>query len=133
MLLKILMQRRADVRVTANFLLRNIDPLRDLIVPFNTSGKYAVKKASLTALEAAISHVREGHGLAMFPAGEVSAYQSGSGLITDREWQEPVLRAMKAAEVPVIPVYFHGTNSRWFHILGRIHPLLAPLSLAPSS
>ncbi|TNF40907.1 MAG: lysophospholipid acyltransferase family protein [Bacteroidetes bacterium] len=128
-LLKILMQRRADVRVTANFLLRNIDPLRDLIVPFNTSGKYAVKKASLTALEAAISHVREGHGLAMFPAGEVSAYQSGSGLITDREWQEPVLRAMKAAEVPVIPVYFHGTNSRWFHILGRIHPLLGTAKL----
>jgi putative hemolysin len=128
-LLKILMQRRNDVRVTANFLLRNIDPLKDLIVPFETSGKYTAKKASLSALEAAVSHVRKGHGLALFPAGEVSAYQAESGLITDREWQEPVIRVMKAAEVPVIPVYFHGTNSRWFHILGRIHPLLGTARL----
>lgn len=128
-LLKILLQRRKDVRVTANFLLRNIDPLKDLIVPFNTTGKYNVKKASLAALETAVSHVREGHGLSLFPAGEVSAYQSESGLITDREWQEPVIRLMKAAEVPIIPVYFHGTNSRWFHILGRIHPLLSTAKL----
>ncbi|MCK7538949.1 MAG: hypothetical protein MZV63_52460 [Marinilabiliales bacterium] len=66
----------------------------------------------------------EGHVVALFPAGEVSTYQSDTNLIIDREWQEHILMAIRMAEVPVIPVYFHGTNSRWFHILGRIHPLL---------
>jgi len=76
-----------------------------------------------------MSHVREGHGLALFPAGEVSTYQSESGLIADMEWQEQILREVRMAEVPVIPVYFHGTNSRWYHILGRIHPLLSTAKL----
>jgi putative hemolysin len=80
-------------------------------------------------MEEALKHVKEGHGLALFPAGEVSTYQAESGLITDREWQEPLLRRVRMAEVPVIPLYFHGTNSRWFHILGRIHPLLSTAKL----
>ena len=42
----------------------------------------------------------------------------------------PVLRLIRMAGVPVIPVYFHGTNSRWYHILGRIHPLLRTARLA---
>jgi len=128
-LLKILMQRRKDVKVTANFLLQKIDPLKDLIIPADAAGHANEKKVSLAGIKAAGIHVREGHGLALFPAGEVSTYQAESGLIADREWQEIVLRAAKSAKVPIIPVYFHGTNSRWFHILGRIHPLLGTAKL----
>jgi putative hemolysin len=128
-LLKILMRRRPDVMVTANFLLHKIDPLKDHIVPVDTPGSRHGRKPSWTWTEEAVQYVKEGHGLALFPAGEVSSYQSESGLITDREWQEPMLKAIRAAEVPVIPVYFHGTNSRWFHILGRIHPLLSTAKL----
>jgi putative hemolysin len=28
------------------------------------------------------------------------------------------------AQVPVVPIYFEGTNSRMFHLLGRIHPYI---------
>lgn len=128
-LLKILARRRPDVRVMANFLLQKIDPLKDLIVPADTAENHGDRKTSWAGTVEAMNHVREGHGLALFPAGEVSTYQSESGLITDREWQEPVLREVRMSEVPVIPVYFHGTNSRWFHILGRIHPLLSTAKL----
>ncbi|HHU99061.1 MAG TPA: GNAT family N-acyltransferase [Bacteroidales bacterium] len=128
-LLKILARRRSDVRVMANFLLQKIDPLKHLIVPADAEGERYQGKVSLKGMEEAMNHVREGHGLALFPAGEVSAYHSESGLITDMEWQEQILREIKMAEVPVIPVYFHGTNSRWYHILGRIHPLLSTAKL----
>jgi len=129
MLMKILASRRPDVRVMANFLLQKIDPLKDLIVPAYTEGQRREMKISGAGMEEAMAYVREGHGLALFPAGEVSAYQSDSGLITDREWQEQILREIKVAGVPVIPVYFHGTNSRWYHILGRVHPLLSTAKL----
>ena len=130
-LLKILMKRRPDVKVAANFLLQKIDPLKQLIVPAAGERGSGDKKMSSDTLGEAIDHVREGHALALFPAGEVSTYQAESGLIIDREWQEPVLMAVRSAGVPVIPVYFHGTNSRWFHILDRIHPLLGTAGLGP--
>jgi putative hemolysin len=128
-LLKILMKRRPDVKVVANFLLQKIDPLKKLILPSDGQGGTGEKKSHSEAIADAMNYVSEGHGLALFPAGEVSTYQAESGLIIDREWKEPVLMAIRAAGVPVIPVYFHGTNSRWYHILDRIHPLLGTAGL----
>ncbi len=123
-LLKILMSGRSDVRVMANFLLHQIDPLREHILPADPGGSQGETRSSFTGIREALRYVSEGHVVALFPAGEVSTYQSDSNLIVDREWQEQIIRAVRMAGVPVVPVYFHGTNSRWFHILGRIHPLL---------
>ncbi len=130
-LLKILMAGRTDVKVMANFLLQQIDPLKQLILPSDLPGHHREKKPAYSGTGEALRFVSEGHVVALFPAGEVSTYQSDSNLISDREWQEQVLRAVRTAEVPVIPVYFHGTNSRWYHILGRIHPLLSTARLGP--
>lgn len=126
-LLKILISRRPDVKVMANFLLQEIAPLKNHLIAAPDQGDE--KRDAQEEVEYAMEYVKEGHALALFPAGEVSTYQAGTGLIMDREWQEPLLHAIRMAEVPVIPVYFHGSNSRWFHILGRIHPLLGTARL----
>jgi putative hemolysin len=123
-LLKILMSGRSDVRVMASFLLQRIDPLGKHILPAGPADSKGEKSSSFTGIREALRYVSEGHVVALFPAGEVSTYQSDSNLIIDREWQEKLIRAVRMAGVPVVPVYFHGTNSRWYHILGRIHPLL---------
>lgn len=123
-LLKILMSGRSDVRVMANFLLQRIDPLGKHILPAEPADIKGERKSSFTGIREALRYVSEGHVVGLFPAGEVSTYQSDSNLIIDREWQEQLIRAIRMAGVPVVPVYFHGTNSRWYHILGRIHPLL---------
>jgi len=36
---------------------------------------------------------------------------------------------IKKANVPVVPIYFQGKNSRFFQLLGRIHPKLQTLKL----
>jgi putative hemolysin len=129
-LLKVLTVNRSDVKGTANFLMQEIDPLKDHILPVNPPEKPGDFKSSFETAKEALSYVRDGHVAAVFPAGEVSTYQTESNLIIDREWQVPALRLIRMARVPVIPVYFHGTNSRWYHILGRIHPLLRTAKLA---
>lgn len=129
-LLRILTSRRSDVKGMANFLLQKIDPLKDYIIPVNPFETHRDVQSSFKGIKEGLNYIREGHLLAIFPAGEVSTYQSESNLIIDREWKDSVLKFIKMAEVPVIPVYFHGTNSRWFHILGRIHPLLRTAKLA---
>ena len=39
------------------------------------------------------------------------------------------MKMIKKARVPVVPVYFQGSNSRLFHILGLIHPSLRTVRL----
>ena len=128
-LLKLLGEIRPDFKAMANFLLQKIDPLKDVIFPVNPFETHKKVKSSFTGLKNAMFHLEQGHCLGIFPAGEVSSYQPDSFVIQDREWQPSILKFIKKAQVPVIPVYFHGTNSRVFHMLGQIHPLLRTAKL----
>ncbi|MDX9928440.1 MAG: lysophospholipid acyltransferase family protein [Bacteroidales bacterium] len=128
-LVKILYERRPDLKVMANFLLQRIEPIKDIILPVNPFETHKEARSSFTGLKEGLAHLREGHCISIFPAGEVSTYQHDSNVILDREWNESALKFIMKAEVPVIPIYFHGTNSRLFHILGKIHPLLRTAKL----
>jgi putative hemolysin len=129
LLFKIINEKRKDFKIMANYLLRNIEPLRNIIIPVNTNETPKYEKSSFPGIKEAILYVREGHSLGIFPTGEESGHLEVSKVIVDKEWQTPALKFMKNAGVPVIPVYFHGTNSRWVNILGRINPILRSATL----
>ncbi|OFX23078.1 MAG: hemolysin [Bacteroidetes bacterium GWA2_31_9b] len=128
-LMKIVYEKRTDFKAMGNFLLQKLDPIKDFVFPVNPFETNKGASSSFAGIKNALSHLSEGKALCIFPAGEVSSYQPESGIIQDREWQNSILKFIKKAEVPVIPVYFQGTNSRLFHILGQIHPLLRTAKL----
>ena len=51
------------------------------------------------------------------------------GELEDREWQPSIIRLIKQLKVPVVPIYFHGSNSWWFNLLGLISWQLRTLRL----
>jgi putative hemolysin len=129
LLFKILYEKRKDFKIMANFLLQNIEPLKNIIIPINTFETSKYSKSSFSGIKEAIKHVREGHCIGIFPAGEESGHYEVSKVILDKEWQTPALKFIKNAGVPVVPLYFHGTNTRWVHILGKINPILRSAKL----
>ncbi|MFN0032488.1 MAG: lysophospholipid acyltransferase family protein [Flavobacteriales bacterium] len=120
---------RPDFKVMANFLLQNVEPIKDFFLSVNPFENSKTAYSNIAGIKAAIAHIEQGLPLGIFPAGEVSTYQSGMRTISDRKWQNSALKMVKNAGVPVIPVYFDGGNSRLFHLLGRIHPNLRTLAL----
>ncbi len=124
LLYKVISGKRPDLKIMANFLLKKIDPLKDVIIPLDPFSRQKHLKESLALLKEGIAYVKKGNCLAVFPAGEVTTFYEDANIILDKEWQINVLREIKTAEVPVIPVYFHGTYTRWIQLLGKIHPLL---------
>ena len=76
----------------------------------------------------AIKQVRSGNPIGFFPAGAVSKINL-KGELNDREWQPSVVRLIEQMKVPVIPIFFHGSNSWWFNLLGRISWQLRTLRL----
>lgn len=124
LMVKVISEVRDDYKVMANFLLQRIDQIKDYILPVNPFEDRKDAKSSLTGIKQALNHLEEGKPLGLFPAGEVSSYSVHYVGISDRQWQESALKLIKMARVPVVPIYFSGTNSRLFHLLGLIHPTL---------
>lgn len=129
-LLKIVKDARPDIKMMANFLLRRIEPIKDYIFPVDPFEGKSQIAGSLVGIKSALLHLKDGHPMGVFPAGEVSTlYNTESPGVADKQWSESILKFIKRAQVPVVPVYFSGTNSRLFHILGLIHPMLRTIKL----
>lgn len=116
---------RPDYKVTANFILGLIDTMSMHFITVNPYAKKGViKAASLDAVKECMRHLEEGHPLGFFPAGTIShlKWNRRNGLfIEDVAWRKATTGMIKKANVPVIPVYFSGRNSRRFYALGLIH------------
>lgn len=128
-LLELIVQRRPDFKLMANFLLQRIEPIKDFILPVNPFESHKSTVSSFSGIKESIRYLHQGGCIGFFPAGEVSAFDKDIHKVTDRAWQLPVIKFIKKAEVPVIPIFFSGQNSHLFQILARIHPYLRTVKL----
>lgn len=76
------------------------------------------RRVSVAGVREALSMLKAGKPVGFFPAGAIGMTDK-DGIIVDRPWQPTVLQIIQKAKVPVIPIYFHGTNSRLFNFLGH--------------
>ena len=127
-LLKLLLSRREDFKVIANFLLQRIDPLQPYIMPVNPFEEHKEAQSSTKGIKEAILHLRDGKPLGIFPAGEVSTYRDHR-MIVDRQWDPAAMKLIQKAKVPVIPIYFHAKNSTFFYRLASISDILRTAKL----
>lgn len=127
-LMKLLINQRPDYKVIANFLLHRLDPLKPYIMPVNPFEDHKEAKSSLGGIKEAISHLKEGHALGMFPAGEVSTFKDQK-VIVDKAWEPAAMKLIQKAKVPVVPIYFHAKNSTFFYRLSSMSDILRTAKL----
>lgn len=119
LLLKLLVERRPDFKIIANFLLHRIEPLKPYVMPVNPFEERKDVKSSVSGFKNALSHLRDAHALGIFPAGEVSTYRDDR-LLVDKPWEIAAMKLVKKAQVPVVPIYFHAKNSKMFYRLAKL-------------
>ena len=127
-LIHVLDRIRPDLKVMANFLLKQLEPLEDRIIGVNPFEQLRTL-SSFQGMRAAMDHVANGGALGIFPAGEVSSYRTELKAVADPRWKAPVIKLIRNLNVPVVPIWFDGSNSVIFHMLGMIHPNLRTLAL----
>ena len=128
LLLKLLLEHRPHFKIIANFLLHRIKPLKPYVMPVNPFEQHKKVAGSVAGFKSAIKHLQQGHGLGIFPAGEVSTYRDGK-LLVDKPWEVAAMKLIKKAEVPVVPIYFHAQNSQLFYRLARVSDTLRTAKL----
>ena len=128
MLLSVIAKVRPDFKVMANFILSHIPNLKECFFAVNPFEKNPEWKSSVGGIKGAIQHIANGNGLGVFPAGEVSRYH-GHDYPEDLPWSTSIARIIKNANVPVIPVFWEGRNSKLFYMVDKIHPMLGTARL----
>lgn len=127
-LLKVLCMVRPETKLIANFLLKKIPNISKHLIAVNPFDKID-HPSSISGIKSALRLLNQYVPIAIFPAGEVSAFQHGVQQITDKQWHPVAGKLISRAGVPVLPVYFHGNNGLLFNLLGLIHPALRTAKL----
>ena len=123
-LIALIKEIRSDVKVLANDVLMQIEPLQSLLIPIDnlsgTTAKESIKKV-YDALE-------NDEALIVFPSGEVSrAHPTG---IKDTKWKKGFLKFAQKSNSPILPIFIDAKNSPLFYTFSMIHKKLSMILLA---
>ncbi len=122
-LLRLVGSIRRDVRVVANELLLNIDPLKGVFLPVDVFGN-GTSKAHLSRIMDALANEE---AVIIFPAGEVS--RAGVHGIRDRKWLSGFIRIAEKTAAPVVPIHIKARNSALFYLTAKLSASLSMLML----
>ena len=119
-LIHIVAGRRPEYKVMVNMILNKITAMRHNFIAVDAwaSDDPARRAVSVQGIRTALRQLRDGQPVGFFPAGAMSKTTLRHGL-QDRPWQKSILDIIARAKVPVIPIFFHGSNSWWCNFLGH--------------
>ena len=126
-----------EYKLLVNQFLMRIEALRPSFIPVvpTLEERTGPKAESVSGIRIAREHLLAGHPLGLFPSGAVSDLLPGKQPVVtmpdgtsyteprvrDREWQMPIIKFIKKAGVPVLPIRFFDGNTKFFYLLGTLH------------
>lgn len=115
---------RPDVRIVANRLLLNVEPLQAVFLPVDVlSDNKNLKDSYRTMLDA----LKNEEALIIFPAGEVSRITPVG--VRDGEWQTGFIKLAKKNRCAILPIHIKAKNSALFYTLSTLYKPLATMLL----
>jgi putative hemolysin len=118
----LLRKLRPDAKIMANSVLSIFPEANDCLIHVNPFGGDEAKRSNQKGLKQAVTLLRDGGMLAVFPAGEVAHVDLWKRAIVDPEWSSTIARIVRITGASVLPLYFAGANGPMFQLLGMIHP-----------
>lgn len=122
-LLKLIGEVRKDVRIIANDLLWQFEPLRPLLLPVDTLGQSGYRQTLRTVCDSLMQE----QAVIVFPAGEVS--RMGTTGIKDGPWQSGFVHFARKTNSPILPMHLSSRNSALFYSLSLIYRPIGGLML----
>lgn len=123
-LLHLVKQVRKDVKVLANDLLDQIEPLQNSLIPVNNM---AAKASHTTPFKAVVEALEAEQAVIVFPAGVVSRF--GWQGVRDGDWKSGFLKMAHKTRSPILPIHVDARNSALFYALSMLHRPLGTLML----
>ena len=127
MLIDFIGHLRDDYKFMVNEILARFESLRPSLISVTPNGNIlaAPTARSIAGVREAKLHLEAGGCLGLFPAGAVSDLKLGrcpenEPRVRDREWQTSIIKFIRNAGVPVLPIRLLDGNSAFYYNLGLI-------------
>ncbi|MEP3786536.1 lysophospholipid acyltransferase family protein [Ascidiaceihabitans sp.] len=120
----ILSQARGDFRILANSVFCKAEALNRIVLPISFDASKEAALVNLQTRKDALSYLRNGGAMGVFPGGTVSTAERPFGQPLDPGWRHFTARLIAQSDATVVPVYFDGHTSRMFQIASHLHSTL---------
>lgn len=115
------LKARGDLRILLNSLLCQDRQLAPYFLPIDFEETRDAQKTNIRSKQLALEFLSQDIPVLIFPSGMVStANKFGFGSVQDAPWTTFAAKIIREANATVVPIYFHGTNSRKFHVASHI-------------
>ena len=120
----ILARTRGDFRILANSVFRKAEELNRVVLPISFDTTKEALALNLATRKTALSYLRDGGAIGVFPGGTVSTAARPFSHPMDPGWRSFTARMIAKSGATVVPLYFDGHTSRLFQIASHMHSTL---------
>lgn len=122
---RILSERRGrNFRVIAHKVFHKARELEEIILPISFDDTREAQEANIATRRLALDYLAGGGAIGIFPGGTVSTAKKPFGQPMDPVWRGFTARLVSRSDATVIPIFFHGANSRMFQVVSHLHATL---------
>lgn len=112
---------RGDFRILANSVFRKAEQLNRVLLPISFDETREAVELNLQTRARALGYLADGGAIGVFPGGTVSTAAKPFSRPMDPSWRNFTAKMIAKSGATVVPLYFHGHNSRIFQIASHLH------------
>jgi len=120
---------RPDLKIMTHSMLCQVPEARPYLLPVDFDRSAAARLTTVRTRQRAIEWLTDGHAVGIFPGGGIAtAGRPLRGPALEHPWHVFVARLLAVPDLLVVPVFFHGQNSRLFQVASHLnYPLRVAL------
>ena len=113
---------RQDYKMITHKVLRQADAVKEKILPIDFNETKEALLTNINTRKEAETVLQNEGVIVLFPSGRI-ATKKNLGKHTkadDGEWKQWVSKLILKTKSPVLPIYFDGQNSQWYHMANKL-------------
>ncbi len=118
-------QLRTDFKILIHRSLCMEQRIERYLLPIDFNETAEAVQVNIETKQRAMATLNAGNAVVIFPAGGISTTVNGPfGPAVDLEWKLFVTKLIQMTKATVVPIYFHGQNSRVFQLASQVSETL---------
>ncbi|WGW05178.1 lysophospholipid acyltransferase family protein [Tropicibacter oceani] len=115
---------RTDYKILTRSLLTGVKEIEPFMIPVPFPHEDNAREQSLEMRARAMTHLKEGGVIVLFPSGVVAHSETWFGPAIEAGWNPFTAKMVQRSGATVVPVYFPGQNSRAYQIANKLSATL---------
>ena len=112
---------RQDYKMVTHKVLRQAEAVKDKILPIDFNKTKEALVTNINSRKEAEKTLLDDGVIILFPSGRIATKKNlnKNTKADDGEWKQWVSKLILKTKSPVLPIYFDGQNSQWYHIANK--------------